>query len=140
MATDGARQQAKSVQAAQAKRATFEKLRGKKRVEKEFTVVLTPGEDPVSFLFGAIGAQAYDRLITKCPPTVEQRADGQPYDQNRFAPMLLAAVSIEPVMDVSEWTEIWNSPDWNRGEISAIFIQAVQLCNEGLDVNPIEAG
>lgn len=132
--------EAKTAQRQGSKRATFEKLKGKKRAEKEFSVVLADGEDPVSFLFRSIGAQDYDRLITKCPPTTDQRAEGHSFDQNKFAPMVLARVCVEPVLDEQEWAEIWNSPDWNRGEISALFWEAVNLCNRGLDVNPIEAG
>lgn len=137
---DEAGLEVKAAQKAQAKRATFEKLKGKRRAEKEFSVVLAEGEDPVSFLFRAIGAQDYDRLITKCPPTVDQKAEGATFDQNKFAPLLLSRVCAEPVLDENEWTEIWNSPEWNRGEVSVLFWTAVNLCNQGLDVNPIEAG
>lgn len=131
---------AQEAQRRAAKRATLEGLRGKRRAEKEFSLVLNEGEDPVSFLFRSIGAQAYDRLITKCPPTKEQQADGGAYDQNRFAPLLLAAVCVEPVLDEAEWREIWESPDWNRGEVMALFWAAVELCNKGLELNPIVAG
>lgn len=123
-----------------AKRATLEALRGKRRAEREFTATLNEGEDPVSFLYRAIGAQDYDRLLGKCPPTREQLADGASFDQNKFAPMLLARVCVEPVLDEAEWREIWNSPDWNRGEVAALFMNAVELCNRGLDVNPTETG
>ena len=123
-----------------AKRATLAKLRGKRRVEKEFSVVLAEGEDPVTFLFRSIGAQDYDRLITKCPPTKEQQAEGGAYNTDRFAPLLLSRVCAEPVLDEAEWAEIWTSPDWNRGEVSALFWTAVNLCNQGLDLNPIGPG
>lgn len=123
-----------------AKRATMASLRGKRRVQKEFSLVLNEGEDPVSFLFRSIGAQDYDRLITKCPPTKDQLAEGGSYDQNKFGPLLLAAVCAEPVMDENEWKEVWDSPDWNRGEVSALFFTAVELCNKGLDINPIGSG
>ncbi len=123
-----------------AKRATLEVLRSKRRAEKEFCVVLAEGEDPVSFLFRAVGAQDYDRLITKCPPTKEQQAEGGSYDQNRFAPLLLAAVCTEPVLDEAEWREIWDSPEWNRGEVMGLFLAAAELCNQGLELDPIVAG
>lgn len=130
----------RAAQREQAKRATYEALRAKKRQEKEFTLVLTEGEDAVSFLFRAIGAQDYDKLVTKCPATTEQVANGASFDQNRFAPLLLSRVCVEPVLDEAEWREIWVSPEWNRGEISTLFFEAVNLCNRGPDVNPIGAG
>lgn len=130
----------KAQQRKQSKRATFEGLLNKKRAEKEFEVALVEGEDPVSFLFRAIGAIEYDKILSKYPPTNEQKADGGTYDQDRFAPALLSRVCIEPVLDESEWKQIWNSPDWNRGEVGGLFWAAVELCNKGLDLAPIEAG
>lgn len=130
--------QAQAAQRKQAKRATFEKLRGKKRAESEFTLSIN-GEE-LSFLFRSIGAIEYDRLLTKHKPTTEQRAAGAQFNIDTFAPALLSRVSVEPVMDDTEWGEIWNSPDWNRGELMGLFGHAVDLCNEGLDLTPIAAG
>lgn len=132
--------QVKDAQRKQAKRATFEALKSKKRAEREFTVVLNEGEDPVSLLFRAIGAQEYDKLLTRYPPTKEQQAEGASFNQDKFAPALLSRVCVEPVMDEDEWTEIWNSPDWNRGEIGAMFWAAVELCNKGMELGPTVAG
>lgn len=123
-----------------AKRATLATLRSKRRVEKEFTVALNDGEDPVSFLFRSIGAQDYDKLITKCPPTRDQQANGANYDINKLAPLLLARVCVEPVLDEAEWREIWDSPDWNAGEVASLFYAAGELCQRGLELNPTEAG
>jgi hypothetical protein len=132
----------KDAQRKGAKRATFEKLKAKKRAELEFTTKLTTeaGIEEMSFLYRAIGAQDYDRLLTKYPPTTEQKANGSNYNMNTFAPALLSRVCIEPVLDEAEWAEIWNSAAWNVGELSNLFWSAVELCNRGLDVNPTEAG
>lgn len=130
---------AQEEQRKQAKRATFEALKGKKRAELEFEIALSKDEDPVSFLFRAIGAVDYDKLLMKHPPTLEQKADNSTYNQDTFAPALLARVCVEPVMDEAEWKQIWNSGDWNRGEIGQLFWTAVELCNKGLSLNPIEA-
>jgi hypothetical protein len=132
----------KDAQRKGAKRATFEKLKAKRRAELEFTTTLSTeaGPEEMSFLFRALGGQDYDRLITKHPPTTEQKAKGSNYDMNTFAPALLARACIEPVMDEAEWAEIWNSTSWNAGELSGLFWSAVELCNKGLDVNPTEAG
>lgn len=121
-----------------AKRATFDTLKGKKRTEREFEIELN-GER-VSFLFRSIGATAYDKLLTRFPPTREQQADGATYDQDRFAPALLSQVSVEPTLTEEEWREIWTSDEWNRGEVGILFWTAVELCNKGLELNPTEAG
>jgi hypothetical protein len=115
------------------KRATFEMLKNKKRREKEITVYLND-TDSVTLQLQAIGAQEYDRLVTKFPPTTEQRIEGSSYNINAFAPALLAAVVVEPDMTVKEWEEIWNSPDWNRGEVVDLFGAAAGLCVQGLDI------
>ena len=130
--------QAKEAQRQTAKRATLEQLRGKRRAEDEFEVELN-GE-PVSFLFRSIGSTVYDKLVTRHKPTTEQKAAGQPFNVDTFAPALLARVCVEPVLDDREWAEIWNSEDWNRGELMDLFGRAVALCNRGLDPAPIAAG
>ena len=73
-------------------------------------------------------------MVTKFPPTTEQRIEGSAYNINAFAPALLAAVIVEPEMTVKEWEEIWNSPDWNRGEVIDLFGAAAGLCVQGLDI------
>jgi hypothetical protein len=88
----------------------------------------------VSFLFQSIGAQEWDRLVAKYPPTSEQRADGQAFNMHKFAPALLASVCTEPELTEAEWTEIWDSPDWNRGEVIQLYATAVELCSMGMNV------
>lgn len=119
------------------KRATFDLLKMKPRAEREVLLKI-PGEDgeiqELSMLFRAIGSQEYDKLLSKNPPTLEQKADGSAYNVNTFGPSLLSKVCIEPDMDTAQWTVIWNSPDWGRGEVMQLFLVAVELCNKGLDI------
>jgi len=119
------------------KRATFDLLKNKPRAERE-VLLRIPDESgvvqEVTMMFRAIGSQEYDKLLTKNPPTTEQKADGGSYNVNTFGPDLLAHVCIEPEMDKKEWLEVWNSADWNRGEIMQLFLVAVELCNKGLDI------
>lgn len=119
------------------KRATLDLLRSKKRQEQELTVML-PVEggktQEVSFLFQSIGAQEWDRLVAKFPPTSEQRADGQSFNMHRFAPALLSAVCTDPQLTEAEWAEIWDSPDWNRGEVVQLYATAVELCSTGMNI------
>ena len=115
------------------KRATFEMLKGKKRRELELSFKLDE-ENTVTMLLVAIGAQDYDRLVSKHPPTTEQRIDGGSYNINTFATALLSAVVQEPDMTPKQWEEIWNSPDWNRGEVIDLFSVVANLCIQGLDI------
>lgn len=127
----------RSRQRSVSKRATLDKLRSKRRMEKELTVLL-PVEggktEEMSFLFRSIGAQEWDRLVSKHPPTAEQRANGDPFNMHTFAPSLLSATCADPELSVEEWTEIWNSPDWNRGEVVQFYVTAVELCSTGMDI------
>jgi hypothetical protein len=119
------------------KRATFELLRKKPRAETEVVLEL-PGvngdKQTISMQFRAIGAQAYDKLISNHPPTTEQKAEGAIYNTQTFGPALLSKVCIDPMLDYEQWREIWKSDDWNRGEIMQLFVAAAELCNRGLEI------
>lgn len=129
-----------SEQRAAAQRATFEALKAKKPAEREVSIVLNEGEPPASFLFRAISAPRYDKLMTANPPTKEQLADGAAFNVNTFGPALLAGVVAEPQMTVEQWTEIWNSDEWSGGEISGLYSTAMELCSRGLNLAPTAAG
>jgi hypothetical protein len=134
---DSKAQEARSAQSAHSKRATLDLLRSKKRLEKEVTILL-PVEggktEEVSFLFQSIGAQEWDRLVAKHPPTAEQRVEGNAFNMHTFAPALLSRVCVDPELTEEEWKEIWNSPDWNRGEVIQFYVTAVELCSTGMDI------
>jgi hypothetical protein len=129
--------QAQNAQREQAKRATFEMLVKKPRLEREVPVKI-PGDDgeysEVVMLFRSIGARDYDRLLGRHAPTTEQRAEGASYNINTFGPALISRVCIDPEMSEDQAAEIWNSPDWGRGEVMSLFSAAVELCNKGLDI------
>ena len=129
---------ARAQQRESSKRATYDLLRNKKRAERELQFKIDSGDGPqdVTFLFRAIGSQEYDELLTKNPPTVEQKADGATYNIHTFAPALIAEVCAEPKLTSGEWKDIWDSPDWNRGEQMDLFFSAVNLCNQGMDIPP----
>jgi len=124
-------------QSAQSKRATLEMLRSKKRQEKELTILLPVGDgkkEEVSLLFQSIGAQEWDRLVSKYPPTSEQKLEGAGFNMHTFAPALLSQTCTEPALSEEDWKEIWNSPDWNRGEVVQLYMTAVELCSTGMDI------
>ena len=133
----------RSKQSEESKRATFASLKSKPRAEREVLLRL-PNEDgeyeEMSMLFRSIGSQDYDKLLTKNPPTQEQKAEGGSYNVNTFGPSLLSRVCVDPDMTMKQWTEIWNSDAWNRGEMMQVFLAAVELCNKGLDIPLSEDG
>lgn len=130
--------EARAKQSDTAKRATFDLLKNKPRAQREVVLIIPTddGEEPqeISMLFKAIGTIDYDRLLSKHPPTTEQKADGASYNLHTFGPALLSKVCVDPEMSAKEWEQVWNSPDWNRGEIMGMFYTAVELCNKGLDI------
>jgi hypothetical protein len=122
---------------AKSNRATLARLLSKAPQEKEVKVLLPVGAgetEESSLLFRSIGAKEWDSLVSKHPPTPDQRADGQPFNTNTFGPALLSRVCIEPEITESDWKEIWDSPDWNRGEVATLYGEAVNLCTTGIDI------
>lgn len=114
-----------------------DRLLKKKPREKTVKVSLDTdsGEmEEVELLFRAIGATEYDRLIEQCPPTKQDQKDGMAYNIDKFAPMLIAAVSQDPLLTVDDAKAIWESDHWNRGERMALFQGAVEVCTSGINL------
>lgn len=86
----------------------------------------------------AIGRIEYDAMLNKCPPSTKQRAEGASYDQETFAPMLLARVIVAPQQGEVWWRNTWKSPNWNRAELGDLFLAAVEVSSQGLNLGPIE--
>lgn len=126
----------------QRKRASLDILTSKAKVEKEVSVVV-PGDDgPVemTLLFRSIGSKEYDRLVTNCPPRPDQKKEGASYNIDQFGPELISRVCVDPVMTLEDAQKIWNSDEWNRGEIWDLFTNAVEVCTNGLEVGPTKSG
>jgi hypothetical protein len=126
--------ESQQAQSKASKRATLDLLRSKKKRTREVPFVLN--DEEVTFAFASISAKRYDKLLTENPPNTEQRAAGAAYNMNTFAPALLAEVVSDPELTKAQWSEIWESPDWNRGELMTLFSEAVELCNTGLQLGP----
>lgn len=134
--------EAKNVQARQAqskasKTATLDLLKNKKPATTTFSVYLTDddGEQTeVTLTYKAIGAIAYDKLVAKHPPKAEQRVEGATFNVDSFAPALIAACSVSPEISLEDAKEIWESPDWSRGDLMVLFRNAVELNNRGIDI------
>lgn len=129
---------AKSRQRTVAKRATLEKMRGKKPAQKEFTIKVN-GEE-LGFLFVSIGNTAYDKLLSECPATTEQMSRGLQTDTDKLAPRLLSRVCIDPELSEEEWAELWRSKEWSRGEMMTLYNEAGMLCIGTMDITPTVAG
>jgi len=116
----------------ESKRATLDKLLKKPRVEREITLTL-PSDDgeteEITFKYRSLGAQEYDKLIDMYPPTTEQKIDGAAFNVDKFAPALISKVCVDPEMSYEDCKAIWDSPDWNRGELMHLFGEAMNLCN-----------
>lgn len=135
--------EARQKQSNGSKRATLDLLKNKKRATHEFSLYLDDEDGEkieVTMVFQAIGMAEYDKLVSKHPPTSEQRADGNSFNMDTFAPALIAACAVEPEMTVADAKEIWNSPDWSRGDVMVLFRNAVDLNNRGLDIPFNEKG
>jgi hypothetical protein len=124
--------EAKEQQRRASKRATNEQLFGKKRAQKHVKVYIN--EEEVEMTFRAFGHMEYDKLQSKFPPNIDQRAKGESFDIDRFGPALMSKVVYEPELSAEEWAEIWKSPDWSRGECAQLFAEAVSICTRGLDI------
>ncbi len=133
-------QKSRNAQSNGAKRATAELFTAKKAHEEEKSFKVN-GEE-VTVLMRAVGKRTYDKLLTECPPSTAQKATGASYDQDKFAPKLLALVVVDPAMSEADWRNIWNGEEWNRAELGDLFFAAVDVCSVGstVDVNPTESG
>ena len=123
--------------------ATMDHLRKKRKRERVVPIQSLDDDDmPITLemRLRAISSRAYDKLIGDHPPTPTQRDQGAAYNVDSFAPALIAAVSLEPKMSTDDATEIYNSDEWSPGEVGGLFLEALRLCNVGLDVPFTERG
>lgn len=128
---------------AQRSRATLDMLMKKKPREATHEIETTDdtGETVVvEMLLRSIGMDEYDKLITANPPTAAQKKDGSSYNQNTFAPALIARVVVDPELTDDDAKNLWTSTDWNRGELFSLFRKCIEVCNSGIDIFPTESG
>lgn len=126
------------------KAATLEDLLKKPARTKEL-VINTPsasGKTTNEFIvtLKAIGSKAYDDMLAAHPPTNEQKKEGNAYNIESFAPALISACSVTPALNVEQATQIWESNEWSRGELTELFIGCIEVNSKGLDVPFNDAG
>ena len=108
-----------------AKRATVADLLGKPRRTREVKL----GDSVI--VFGAIGSKAYDDLVAKHPPDKGDKEAS--WNGETFPPALIAASSVDPVIDEDTAVQLWESDSWSRGELMDLFTGVVKLNVEGLN-------
>lgn len=126
----------------QAQRATLTDLLKKPARTKEVTVRSVDdggNEVELTIVFRSIGSRAYDALLTKHPATREQKKDGHSWNIDTFPPALIAASSSDPQISHEDAVQLWESDDWSSGELMGLFVAAMKLNGEGLDV-PFTSG
>ena len=117
--------------------ATFASLSGKPRRTLSFTVTSQDEDgEPISLSckYRALSNTAYDELIAAHPPTGKQKQAGASYNVDSFAPAIISAVAVIPALTVAQARTVYTSEDWSGGEVSSLFINALRVCNAGLDV------
>lgn len=121
--------------------ATFEVLVAKPRRVGSFLVTLptNDGTRQVKVTYQALSGADYDALMAAHAPTPKQQAQGMVYNPDTFAPALISAVSLRPKMSAVQAKELYSNPDWSPGESGQLFMEAIQVCQRGLDV-PFSAG
>lgn len=119
--------------------ATFDQLVKKPARTKDIPVSVTADDGDVVeavIRVRAIGAKAYDDLLSGHPPTGKQKKEdpNTPYNWETFPPALISACAVEPGMTVEEATEVWTSDEWSRGEVQTLFAGCVEVNSRGLDI------
>lgn len=99
----------------------------------------------VTLRFRSIGRRRYDSLVEDHPVSDEgrQRAQDQgapapPYDVETFAPALIAASCVDPVLTVEQVGEIWD--EWNTAELMELWAAALEVCTQRRVVDLGKAG
>jgi hypothetical protein len=124
--------------------ATFDALLSKPRRVKEFFVTVPradgEGTRQLRMIYRALSGEDYDALLDAHKPTPKMRSDGAIWHRDNFPPALIAAVSMVPKLTAEQARELYGNPDWSPGESGALFMSAVEVCSQGLDVPFTENG
>lgn len=91
----------------------------------------------VWFTFKSIGRPKWDALMSAHKPTPQQRKEfGKTiaFDPDTFPAMAVAASCVDPTIEVDEAKEIFDSEDWNDGELTKLYMAAQEVNTEVPDV------
>jgi hypothetical protein len=121
--------------------ATFDFMMSKPRRKVKFPLTSVVDGQPVTRMvrYTGLSPTEYDKLLAAHPATALQREKGYTYNEDTFAPAIIAAVSTAPKMTVEQATALWTNEDYSSGERRELFLQALDACAAGLNV-PFNAG
>lgn len=112
------------------KKLTWAALRAKPVRTRTFDFYL--GDEKYQGTVQAISQRDYDALLEQCPPTKEQREQGASFDEAAHGPKLIAACFVEPALTLDQATELFTSPQWNRGEVAELYRECLQVNHTGV--------
>lgn len=121
--------------------ATFDVLFNKPRRIIEFYVhVEQDGRaKPVRLKYQALDPKAFDDLISAHPATPKQERKGAQWNPDTFPPALISEVAVVPKLTYEQADDLLKNKNWSPGETNALFRNALDVCQAGLDV-PFSAG
>lgn len=122
--------------------ATFDVLIKKPVRETAFFVHIRDDSGhakPVRIRYKAMAPKAFDELVAAHPPTTKEERKGAQWNKDSFPQALVAAVSLVPKLTVEQANELLESDNWSSGESQQLFLNAINVCQSGLDV-PFNAG
>lgn len=117
--------------------ATFDLLINKPRRTTTFVMHVQDKDSqirPVKIKYQAMDPSEYDELLAAHPPTPKEERKGGQWNKDTFPPALISAVSMVPKLSVDQASQLLKSPNWATGESNALFWNAVNVCQAGLDV------
>jgi len=86
------------------------------------------------FIFKSIGRPEFERLLGAHKPTAQQKKEGHTFNPDTFAPQLVAASSVKPLIRLAAAKEMFQSEDWNTAELTKIYVTAQNANTESPDI------
>ena len=76
--------------------------------------------------FQSLPPDEYEALVSAHPPTKEQQAAKEVWDEQTFAPALIAACAVDSDMTAEDWKAELASGRWSTSDKATLFIQALE--------------
>lgn len=122
---------------AQIEDATFDQLFAKPRRKTAFLMqVAGPDGSPrqVRIRYQALPPKDFDDLVAAHPPSPKDERKGAQWNPDTFPPALISAVSLSPKLTFEQATSLLLNENWAAGEVNALFRNALDVCQAGLNV------
>lgn len=117
--------------------ATFELLFAKPRRKTSFFVTVQDEDGSsrqVRLRYQAMDPKAFDDLLAAHAPSPKDERKGAQWNPDTFPPALISEVALSPKLSYEEAQSLLKAPNWSPGEISALFRNALEVCQAGLNV------